>query len=162
MHNLSVITRRSTSGGAQFLGDKLVSWSSKRQMSTSISSTEAEYIAMSSCCAQILWMKSQLSDYGFVYNNIPMYCDNKGAIALCYNKVQHSRSKHTDIRHHFIREQVERGILEHYFVRTQFQLARIFTKALLRERFQFTLPRLGMKSITQESLKCLKEDENEQ
>ncbi|GJX18508.1 hypothetical protein Tco_0221185 [Tanacetum coccineum] len=103
-------TRRSTSGSAQFLGDKLVSWSSKKQTSTSISSTEAEYIAMSGCCAQILWMRSQLSDYGFAYNRIPLYCDNKSAIALCCNNVQHSRSKHIDIRHHFIREQVEKGV----------------------------------------------------
>ncbi|GJS87210.1 retrovirus-related pol polyprotein from transposon TNT 1-94 [Tanacetum coccineum] len=85
-------TRRSTSGSAQFLGDKLVSWSSKKQTSTSISSTEAEYIAMSGCCAQILWMRSQLSDYGFAYNRIPLYCDNKSAIALCCNNVQHSRA----------------------------------------------------------------------
>ncbi|GKA71336.1 hypothetical protein Tco_0777475 [Tanacetum coccineum] len=83
-------TQRSTYGSAQFLGDKLVSWSSKKQTSTSISSTEAEYIAMSGCCAQILWMRSQLSDYGFAYNHIPMYCDNKSAIALCCNNVQHS------------------------------------------------------------------------
>ncbi|GKF55088.1 hypothetical protein Tco_0165428, partial [Tanacetum coccineum] len=88
-------------GSAQFLGDKLVS-----------SSTEAEYIAMSGCCAQILWMRSQLSDYRFVYNHIPLYCDNKSAIALCCNNVQHSRSKHIDIRHHFIREQVEKGVVE--------------------------------------------------
>ncbi|GJY05346.1 hypothetical protein Tco_0371286 [Tanacetum coccineum] len=105
-------TRRSTSGSAQFLGDKLVSWSSKKQTSTSISSTEAEYIAMSGCYAQILWMRSQLSDYGFAYNRIPLYCDNKSAIALCYNNVQHSRSKHIDIRHYFIREQVEKGVVE--------------------------------------------------
>ncbi|GJT25626.1 retrovirus-related pol polyprotein from transposon TNT 1-94 [Tanacetum coccineum] len=126
-------TRRSTSGSAQFLGDKLVSWSSKKQTSTSISSTEAEYIAMSGCCAQILWMRSQLSDYGFAYNHIPLYCDNKSAIALCCNNVQHSRSKHIDIRHHFIREQVEKGVVELYFVRTEYQLADIFTKALPRE-----------------------------
>ncbi|GJW91335.1 hypothetical protein Tco_0168888 [Tanacetum coccineum] len=129
-------TRRSTSGGAQFLGDKLVSWSSKKQTSTSISSTEAEYIAMSGCCAQILWMRSQLSDYGFAYNHIPLYCDNKSVIALCCNNVQHSRSKHIDIRHHFIREQVEKGVVELYFVRTEYQLADIFTKALPRERFE--------------------------
>ncbi|GJY24080.1 hypothetical protein Tco_0397738 [Tanacetum coccineum] len=137
-------TRRSTSGSAQFLGDKLVSWSSKKQTSTSISSTEAEYIAMSGCCAQILWMRSQLSDYGFAYNHIPLYCDNKSAIALCCNNVQHSRSKHIDIRHHFIRE----------------QLADIFTKALPRERFEFILPRLGMKSMKPETLKHNMANEN--
>ncbi|GKC46308.1 hypothetical protein Tco_1064030, partial [Tanacetum coccineum] len=100
-------SRRSTSGSAQFLRDRLVSWSSKKQRSTAISTTEAEYIAMSGCCAQILWMRSQLKDYGFDFNKIPLYCDNKSAIALCCNNVQHSRSKHIDIRHHFIREQVE-------------------------------------------------------
>ncbi|GJT35912.1 retrovirus-related pol polyprotein from transposon TNT 1-94 [Tanacetum coccineum] len=131
----------------------LVSWSSKKQTSTSISSTEAEYIAMSGCCAQILWMRSQLSDYGFAYNRIPLYCDNKSAIALCCNNVQHSRSKHIDIRHHFIREQVEKGVVELYFVRTKYQLADIFTKALPRERFKFILPRLGMKCMKPETLK---------
>ncbi|GJV11333.1 putative ribonuclease H-like domain-containing protein [Tanacetum coccineum] len=80
-------SRRSTSGSAQFLGDRLVSWSSKKQRSTAISTTEAEYIAMSGCCAQILWMRSQLKDYGFDFNKIPMYCDNKSAIALCCNNV---------------------------------------------------------------------------
>nr|GEX98532.1 hypothetical protein [Tanacetum cinerariifolium] len=85
-------TRRSTSGSAQFLGDKLVSWSSKKQESTAISTTEVEYIAMSGCCAQILWMRSQLTDYGFDFNKIPLYCDNRSAIALCCNNVQHYRS----------------------------------------------------------------------
>nr|GEV28960.1 hypothetical protein [Tanacetum cinerariifolium] len=89
-------TRRSTSGSDQFLGDKLVSWSSKKQRSTAILTTEVEYIAMSGCCAQILWMRSQLTDYGFAFNKIPMYCDNCSTIALCCNNVQHSRSKHID------------------------------------------------------------------
>ncbi|GKC22667.1 retrovirus-related pol polyprotein from transposon TNT 1-94, partial [Tanacetum coccineum] len=114
-----------------------VSWSSKKQKSTAISTTKAEYIAMSGCCAQILWMRSQLTDYGFTFNNIPLYYDNKSAIALCCNNVQHSRSKHIDIRHHFIREQVVNGVVELYFVTTDSQLADIFTKALPRERFEF-------------------------
>ncbi|GJR95424.1 hypothetical protein Tco_0267598 [Tanacetum coccineum] len=66
---------------------------------------------MSGCCAQILWMRSQLTGYGFAFNNIPLYCDNKSAISFCYNNVQHSRSKHIDIRHHFIKEQVENGMV---------------------------------------------------
>nr|GFD14188.1 copia protein [Tanacetum cinerariifolium] len=89
-------TRCSTSGRVQFLGEMLISWSSKRQKSAAISSTEAEYIALSGCCAQILWMRSQLLDYGLEFNKIPMYYDNKSAIALCCNNVQHSRSKHID------------------------------------------------------------------
>nr|GEU70596.1 hypothetical protein [Tanacetum cinerariifolium] len=97
-------TRRSTSGSVQFLGERLISWSSKRQKSAAISSTEAKYIALSGCCSQILWMRSKLSDYGLGFNKLPMYCDNKSAIALCCDNVQHFRSKHIDIRYHFIKE----------------------------------------------------------
>ncbi|GJX95879.1 hypothetical protein Tco_0351677 [Tanacetum coccineum] len=96
-------------------------------------------------------------DYGLDFNKIPLYCDNKSAIALCCNNVQHSRSKHIDIRHHFIREQVENRVVELYFVETNYQLADILTKALPRERFEFLLPRLGMKSLTPETLKRLQE-----
>ncbi|GJV72599.1 hypothetical protein Tco_1492594 [Tanacetum coccineum] len=154
-------TRRSTSGSAQFLGDKLVSWSSKKPKSFAISTTEAEYIAMSGCCAQILWMRSQLTDYDFVFNQIPLYCDNRSAIALCCNNVQHSRSKHIDIRYHFIREQVKKGVVELYFVTTDCQLADIFTKALPRELFEFLLLRIGMKSMSPKTLKRLTEGEEE-
>ncbi|GKA91026.1 hypothetical protein Tco_0812896 [Tanacetum coccineum] len=122
---------------------------------------KVEYIAISGCCAQILWMRSQLSDYGFSFNKIPLYCDNRSTISLCCNNVQHSRSKHIDIRYHFIREQVENGVVELYFVTTDYQLADIFTKALPREQFEFLLPRLGMKSMTQETLKRLQEGEEE-
>ncbi|GJY83800.1 retrovirus-related pol polyprotein from transposon TNT 1-94 [Tanacetum coccineum] len=103
----------------------------------------------------ILWMRSQLTDYGFAFNKIPLYYDNCNAIALCYNNVQHSRSKPIDIRHHFIHEQVEKCVVELYFMTTDYQLADIFTKALPRERFEFLLPRLGMKSMTLETLKRL-------
>nr|GEZ44534.1 retrovirus-related Pol polyprotein from transposon TNT 1-94 [Tanacetum cinerariifolium] len=122
-------TRRSTSGSAQFLRDKLVSWSSKKQKSTVISTTKAECIAI--------------------------------AIALCCNNVQHSRSKHIDIRHHFIREQVVNGVVELYFVTTDYQLANIFTKTLLRERFVFLLLQLYMNSMTPKMLKRLQEGEEE-
>ncbi|GKC85456.1 retrovirus-related pol polyprotein from transposon TNT 1-94, partial [Tanacetum coccineum] len=154
-------TRRSTSGSAQFLVDKLVSWSSKKQKSTAISSTEAKYIALSRCCAQILWMRSQLTDYAFQFNKIPLYCDNKSAIALCCNNVQHSRAKHIDVRYHCIKEQVENGIVELYFVRTEYQLANIFTKPLPRERFNFLIEKLGMRSMSLEMLKRLTEEEGE-
>ncbi|GKF18339.1 hypothetical protein Tco_0063257, partial [Tanacetum coccineum] len=80
-------TCRSTSSSMQFLGDRLISWSSKRKKSVVISSMEVEYIALSGYCAHILWMRSQLTDYGFGFNKIPMYYDNKSAIALCCNNV---------------------------------------------------------------------------
>nr|GEX52654.1 copia protein [Tanacetum cinerariifolium] len=148
-------TRRSTSGSAQFFRDKLVSWSSKKQKSTVISTIKVEYIAMSGCCAQILWMRSQLTDYGFAFNKIPLYCDNRSAITLYCNNVEHSQSKHIDIRHHFIKEQVKKGVVELYFMTTDYQLANIFTKALLSERFEFLVTRLCMKSMTSKTLKCL-------
>nr|GFC74793.1 Gag-Pol polyprotein [Tanacetum cinerariifolium] len=144
-------TRRSTSGSVQFLGERLISWSSKRQKSAAISNTKAEYIALSGCCAQVLWMRSQLSDYGLAFNKIPMYCDNKSAIALCCNNVQHSRSKHIDIRYHFIKEQVENEMIELYFVNTEYQLADLFTRALGRDRIEFLTNKLGMRSFTPRS-----------
>nr|GEW34520.1 hypothetical protein [Tanacetum cinerariifolium] len=113
-------TRRSAFGSEQFLGETLISCSSKRQKSAAISSTEAKYIALSGCYAQILWMRSQLSDYGIGFNKIPMYCDNKSDIALCCNNVQHSWSKHIDIRYHFIKEHVKNGVIELYFVNTEY------------------------------------------
>ncbi|GJR77809.1 hypothetical protein Tco_0090174 [Tanacetum coccineum] len=82
-----------------------------------------------------------------------MYCDNKSAIALCCNNVQHSRSKHIDIRFHFIKEHVENGVIELYFVNTEYQLADIFTKALGRKRIEFLINKLGMRSFTPETLK---------
>ncbi|GJZ52193.1 hypothetical protein Tco_0606708 [Tanacetum coccineum] len=154
-------TRHSTSGSAQFLGDKLVSWYSKKQKSTAISSTEAEYIALSGCCAQILWMHSHLTDYGFQFNKISLYCDNTSVIALCCNNVQHSRAKHINVRYHFIKEQVENGIVELYFVQKEYQLANIFTKPLPRERFNFLMKKLGMRSMSSETLKRLTEEEDE-
>ncbi|GKB87460.1 retrovirus-related pol polyprotein from transposon TNT 1-94 [Tanacetum coccineum] len=125
-------TRRGTSGSAQFLGDKLVTWSFKKQKSTAISSTK-----------------------------IPLYCDNKSAIALCCNNVQHSRAKHIDVRCHFIKEQVKNGIVELYFVRTECQLTDIFTKPLPRERFNFLIEKLSMRSMSPEMLKRLTEEEGE-
>nr|GEY44750.1 hypothetical protein [Tanacetum cinerariifolium] len=103
-------SRKSTSGGIQFLGDKLVTWMSKKQNCTAMSSAEAEYVALSATCAQVMWMRTQLQDYGFNYNKIPLYCDSQSAIAISCNPVQHSRAKHIHTRYHFIKEQVENGI----------------------------------------------------
>nr|GEV06439.1 retrovirus-related Pol polyprotein from transposon TNT 1-94 [Tanacetum cinerariifolium] len=154
-------TRRSTSGSVQFLGERLISWSSKRQKRAAISSTEVEYIALSGCCTQILWMRSQLSDYGLAFNKIPMYCDNKSAIAVCCNNVQHSRSKQIDIRYHFIKEQVENEVIELYFVNTEYQLADLFTKALGRDKIEFLTNKLGMRSFMPETLKKLMNEEDD-
>ncbi|GKF35784.1 hypothetical protein Tco_0112542 [Tanacetum coccineum] len=97
-------------------GDKLVSWSSKKQDCTSISLAEAEYVSLSACCAQVLWSRTQLTDYGFHFDKIPMYCDSNAAIAISCNPVQHSHTTHIDVRYHFIMEQVDKGIVELFFV----------------------------------------------
>ncbi|GJU59362.1 retrovirus-related pol polyprotein from transposon TNT 1-94 [Tanacetum coccineum] len=159
-NDLLLDTRHSTSGSAQFLGDKLVSWSSKTQNSIAISCTKTEYIALSGCCAQILWMRSQLTDYGFQFKKIPLYCDNKSAITLCCNNVQHYRAKHIDVRYHFIKEQVENRRVELYFVQTEYQMADIFTKPLPRERFNFLIEKLGMRSMSPKTLKNLIEEKD--
>ncbi|GJT94170.1 retrovirus-related pol polyprotein from transposon TNT 1-94 [Tanacetum coccineum] len=122
---------------------QLVSWSSKKQDCTAMSTAEAEYVSLSACYAQVIWMRTQLLDYGFKYNQIPMYCDSKSAIAISCNPVQHSKTKHIDIRYHFIKEHVERGTVEIYFVGTEYQLADLFTKALPKERFEYLVHRIA-------------------
>nr|GFA64392.1 retrovirus-related Pol polyprotein from transposon TNT 1-94 [Tanacetum cinerariifolium] len=119
-----------------------------RPSETCLSSEEGSVWFKAGSSGVILWMRSQLTDYGFTFNKILVYCDNRSAIALCCNNVQHSWSNHIDIRHHFIREQVKKGMVELLFVTTNYQLADIFNKALPRERFEFLLSRLGMKSMS--------------
>nr|GFB28059.1 retrotransposon protein, putative, unclassified [Tanacetum cinerariifolium] len=109
----------------------------------------------------ILRIRSQLTDYGLGFNKILMYWDNKSAIALCCNNVQHSRSNRIDIKYHFIKEQVESGVVELYFVRTEYQLADIFTKALCRERIEFLIDKQRMRSFTLETLKELANEAEE-
>ena len=138
------VDRKSTSGSCQFLGGKLVSWSSKKQNCVSTSTAEAEYVAAASCCSQALWMQTQLRDYGYTFNKIPILCDNKSAIAISANPVQHSKTKHIDIRYHFLKHHVEEGNVEMYFVSTEFQLADLFTKALDEKRFNFLVEKIGM------------------
>ena len=94
----------------QFLGISLVSWSSKKQNSVALSTAEAEYISAGNCCAQLLWMKETLLDYEISFNNVPVMCDNESVMELAINPIQHLRTKHIDIQHHFLRDHVEREI----------------------------------------------------
>nr|GEY80974.1 copia protein [Tanacetum cinerariifolium] len=118
-------------------------------------SGEAKYVSLSTCCAQVLWMRTQLTDYGFHFDKIPMYYDSKAAIAISCNPIQHSRTKHIDVRYQFIKEKVEKGIIELFFVGTEYQLADLFTKALPVERFQYLVRRLGMRCLTPAELEAL-------
>ncbi|GJZ52944.1 copia protein [Tanacetum coccineum] len=121
---------KSTLGGLQFQGGKLMSWSSKKQDCTAMSTAEAEYVSLSACCAQ-------------------------SAIAISCNPVQHSKTKHIDIRYHFIKEHVEKGTVELYFVGTEYQLADLFNKALPKERFEYLVHRIGMRCMTPTQLESL-------
>nr|GEZ07304.1 ribonuclease H-like domain-containing protein [Tanacetum cinerariifolium] len=154
-HAGCIDSRKSTSGGIQFLGDKLVSWMSKKQNCTVMSSAEVEYVMLSTSCAQAMWMRTQLQDYDFNYNKISLYCDSQSAIAISCNPVQHSRTKHIHTRYPFIKEQVENGIIELYFVRTEYQLTDMFTKALPEDRFKYLVRRIGMRCLTPAKLEIL-------
>nr|GEX20200.1 retrovirus-related Pol polyprotein from transposon TNT 1-94 [Tanacetum cinerariifolium] len=154
-HAGCIDSRKSTYRGIQFLGDKLVSWMSKKQNCTAMSSTEAEYVALSVSCAQVIWMRTQLQDYGFNYNKILLYCDSQSAITISCNLVQHSRTKHIHTRYHFIKEHVENGIIELYFVRTEYQLTDMFTKALPKDRFKYLVRRIGMRCLTPVELEVM-------
>nr|GEW06385.1 retrovirus-related Pol polyprotein from transposon TNT 1-94 [Tanacetum cinerariifolium] len=129
-HAGCIDTRKSTSEGIQFLGDKLVSWMSKKQNYTAMSSAEAEYVALSASCAQ-------------------------SAIAISCNPVQHSRTKHIHTQYHSIKEKVENDIIELYFVICEYQLADMFIKALPENRFKYLVRRIGMRCLTPVELEVL-------
>lgn len=125
--------RKSTSGTCFLLGSSLVAWSCKKQNSIALSTTEAEYMAASNACTQILWMKQTLSDYDIALETVALKCDNKSAICLSKNSVLHSRSKHIDVRHHFLRDHVEKKNICLEYISTEDQMADIFTKPLDQE-----------------------------
>ncbi|GJZ50056.1 hypothetical protein Tco_0604246 [Tanacetum coccineum] len=108
---------------------------SKKQDCTAMSSAKAKYVALSASCAQVMWMRTQLKDYGFDYNKIPLYYDSQSAIAISCNPVQHSRTKHINTRYHFIKEQVEHALPE--------------------DRFQYLVRRIGMRCLTPAELEVL-------
>ena len=139
--------RKSTSGTCHFLGYFLVSWFSKKQNSVSLSTTEAEYIAASLVCSQVLWMKQTLKDFGLNYSITIIYCDNTSAINLSKNHVQHSRTKHFEVRHHFLRDHVLKGDILLNFIPTKAQHADIFTKPLKNKDFMRIRRKLGICSF---------------
>ncbi|WVZ84232.1 hypothetical protein U9M48_031284 [Paspalum notatum var. saurae] len=124
------IDRKSTSGTCQLLGTSLVSWSSRKQASVSLSTTEAEYIAAASCCSPLLWMKATLSDFGLRFGKIPLLVDSTSAISVAKNPVLHSRTKHIEVRFHFLRDHYEKGDIDLVHIASKNQLADIFTKPL--------------------------------
>ncbi|KAK4345279.1 hypothetical protein RND71_035455 [Anisodus tanguticus] len=136
--------RKSTSGGCFYLGNNLVSWYNRKQNCISLLTAEYEYVAAGSCCAQLIWLRHMLDGYGISDNSMILYCDNLSAINIFKNPVQHSRTKHIDIRYHFLRDLVEKQLVQIKHVDTLFQLADIFTKPLDHERFSSLRKSLGL------------------
>jgi hypothetical protein len=138
------LDRKFTSGTCQFLGSSLVSWSSRKQSSVAQSTTEAEYVAAASCCSQILWITYTMSDFGEEYTHVALQCDSTSAISVAKNPVLHSKTKHIEVRYHFLRDNVEKGRITLIHVPTHDQLADIFTKPLDQATFTHLRGELGV------------------
>eukprot|EP00253_Pinus_taeda_P008747 PITA_08747 len=141
----SVDDRKSTSGGAFFMGLRLVSWFNKKQSSIALSTTEAEYVAVASCCTQLLWMMQRLQDLQITCTPpISIFCDNTSAISISKNPVMHSKTKHIPIKYHFLQEQVLEQKVKLEYVPSKEQVTDILTKPLPRDTFEYLRQKLGV------------------
>ncbi|GJZ19175.1 putative ribonuclease H-like domain-containing protein [Tanacetum coccineum] len=138
------LDRKSTTGGCQFLGSRLISWQCKKQTIVATSTTEAEYVAAASCCGQVLWIQNQMLDYGFNFMNTKIHIDNESTICIVKNPVYHSKTKHIEIRHHFIRDSYEKKLIRVEKIHTDFNVADLLTKAFDGPRFHFLVVNIGM------------------
>ncbi|GJV93991.1 putative ribonuclease H-like domain-containing protein [Tanacetum coccineum] len=129
------LDRKSTTGGCQFLGRRLISWQCKKQTIVATSTTEAEYVAAANCCGQVLWIQNQMLDYGFNFMNTKIYIDNESTICIVKNPVYHSKTKHIAIRHHFIRDAYEKKLIQVLKIHTDDNVADLLTKAFDVSRF---------------------------
>ncbi|GJT58426.1 hypothetical protein Tco_1001959 [Tanacetum coccineum] len=146
-HAGDYVDRKSTSGVCTFMGCCLTSWFAKKQTALAISTTEAEYVSAGKACQQALWMKQALIDYDIRLDDVLIMCDNKGAIDL----IQHSRTKHIEIRHHFLRDNVQKGNISIEKVASEDNIADILTKPLKREVFNYLRLGLGMMELIMDS-----------
>ncbi|GKD98897.1 putative ribonuclease H-like domain-containing protein, partial [Tanacetum coccineum] len=138
------IDRKSTTGGCQFLGCRLISWQCKKQTIVANSTTEAEYIAASNCCGQVLWLQNQLLDYGYNFMKTKIHIDNESTISVIKNPVAHSKTKHIEIRFHFIRDSYEKRLIEMVKIHIDYNVADLLIKAFDVTKFQFLVASIGM------------------
>jgi FtsZ-binding cell division protein ZapB len=137
--------RKSTSGGAFFLGDSLVAWLSKKQSSIALSTTEAEYIAAAACCTQVIWMIQALADLKVTYEEpIPLHCDNTSTISVSKNPVLHSKTKHIPLKYHFLKDQVANKVVQLQYIPSTEQIADLFTKPLPKAQFEYLRQKMGV------------------
>ncbi|GJS06587.1 putative RNA-directed DNA polymerase [Tanacetum coccineum] len=140
----SNLDRKSTTGGCQFLGQRLISWQCKKQTIVATSTTEAEYVAAANCCGQVLWVQNQLLDYGFNFMNTKIHIDNESTICIVKNPVYHSKTKHIEIRHHFIRDCYEKKLISVEKIHTDLNVADLLTKPFDGPRFNYLVVSIGM------------------
>ncbi|GJX46822.1 putative ribonuclease H-like domain-containing protein [Tanacetum coccineum] len=133
----SNLDRKSTTGGCQFLGQRLISWQCKKQTIVATLTTEAEYVAAANCCGQVLWVQNQLLDYGFNFMNTKIHIDNESTICIVKNPVYHSKTKHIEIRHHFIRDCYEKKLISVEKIHTDLNVADLLTKPFDGPRFNY-------------------------
>ncbi|GJW53002.1 putative ribonuclease H-like domain-containing protein [Tanacetum coccineum] len=138
------LDKKSTTGGCQFLGSRLISWQCKKQTIVATSTTEAEYVAAASCCGQVLWIQNQMLDYGFNFMNTKIHIDNESTICIMKNLVYHSKTKYIEIRHHFIRDSYEKKLIKVEKIHTDFNVADLLTKDFDGPRFHFLVVNIGM------------------
>ncbi|GJY48888.1 putative reverse transcriptase, RNA-dependent DNA polymerase [Tanacetum coccineum] len=141
------LDRKSTTGGCQFLGKRLISWQCKKQTIVANSTTEAEYVAAANCCGQVLWIQNQMLDYGFNFMNTKIYIDNESTICIVKNPVFHSKTKHIEIRHHFIRDCYEKKLIQVIKIHTDHNVADLLTKAFDVSRFNFLIASIGLLNL---------------
>ncbi|GJZ71983.1 hypothetical protein Tco_0635834 [Tanacetum coccineum] len=141
------LDRKSTTGGCQFLGRRLISWQCKKQTIVANSTTKAEYVAAANCCGQVLWIQNQMMDYGFNFMNTKIHIDNESTISVIKNPVAHSRTKHIEIRFHFIRDCYEKRLIEVIKIHTDSNVADLLTKGFDVSRFNFLVVSIGMLNL---------------
>ncbi|GJW73279.1 hypothetical protein Tco_0132649 [Tanacetum coccineum] len=141
------LDRKSTIGGCQFLGKRLISWQCKKQTIVANSTTEAEYVAAAHCCGQVLWIQNQMLDYGFNFMNTMIYIDNESTICIVKNPVFHSKTKHIEIKHHFIRDCYEKKLIQVIKIHTDHNVADLLTKAFDVSRFNFLIASIGLLNL---------------
>ncbi|GKC85190.1 hypothetical protein Tco_1140907, partial [Tanacetum coccineum] len=141
------LDRKSTTRGCQFLRSRLISSQCKKQTVVANSTTEVEYVAAASCCGQVLWIQNQMLDYGYNFMNTRIFINNERTICIVKNLVLHSKTKHIEIRHHFIRYSNENKLIQMIKIHTDQHIVDLLTKAFDVGRFQYLIASIGMLNL---------------
>ncbi|GKE42384.1 hypothetical protein Tco_1469668, partial [Tanacetum coccineum] len=141
------LDRKSTTGDCQFLGSRLILWHCKKQTIVFNSTTEVEYVVAASCCGQVLWIQNQMLDYGYNFMNTMIFIDSKSIICIVKNPVFHSKTKHIEIRHHFIRDSNEKKLIQMINIHKDKNVTDLLTKAFDVGRFQYLITSIGMLNL---------------